>query len=669
MKRLIAAAISAAMLMGCLPVYAKNLTAVTQSENVSDVSSDNLKGVLNTAKELLDIPDSYDDMEYSIQGENVDVYWRNSAAEDYINVSITLDGKLKSYYLSNSNYNRSTGIPKYNNEQAEKTANAFAVKVLGDDFKSCVLYNTVFNNGNEFDFYYRQYFNNAVVRGATVSVSVNKYTGEIQSLHSSLEDIKKLEKQDRVIGEAAAKEKYLENIGIKPEYRFFYDSETKSRNALPVYIINDGNRYVDAVTGDILVLNYRDVFDDNYDYAEEAVEEDGAAKGAGYSRLSEEEIKKADEIQGLIGVDKAVSNIKENFSYAKKLKLTSYNLTKNQYSYYARKSQADSQDYYYYLYFDEGFAIVNAKSGEIISFDCYTYDEENKEIKITFDDAVKKSDELIDKIAPAFKSSIRLNQEQGKEVNIYGCSISYDRLYEGVPCRGDGIFLDFDAKGEITSYRKKWTDADFVSAKNLITEEQAFDLLDKQFNFDLTYIYTGEQYRLVYDFTGDSAYSIIDGITGEFLDYSGKPVSTEKNGRYKDISDHWCKDAVEALALLGIYLDGEYFRPDEPITEKDFIKLISNISYIYRDEETENTVTRYKAAEYIAEVLCGEKILGKNDAFVQPFEDVDEEHYAAVAICKSFGVVSGNKGAFHGEETITRAEAAQMVYNYFLNED
>ena len=56
----------------------------------------------------------------------------------------------------------------------------------------------------------------------------------------------------------------------------------------------------------------------------------------------------------------------------------------------------------------------------------------------------------------------------------------------------------------------------------------------------------------------------------------------------------------------------------------------------------------------------------KEEIFKMPFADCSENGYAGyIAICKAFGIVSGDEnGNFRGESMVTRAEAAKLIYQY-----
>jgi hypothetical protein len=159
---------------------------------------------------------------------------------------------------------------------------------------------------------------------------------------------------------------------------------------------------------------------------------------------------------------------------------------------------------------------------------------------------------------------------------------------------------------------------------------------------------------------------LVNAATGKAMNYNGSDYAEKSTGGYTDIDDHWCKDIVEGLELMGFSLDGDKFRPDDPITKNEF----SSLLFGYRRNvgaDGNEYMTRYEAAEYVCGEVLGFKILkDKDELFVQPFEDVDEEHYAEVAFLKGMGMINEAKN-FNGENLLTRAEAASMVYNAIKN--
>jgi hypothetical protein len=253
-------------------------------------------------------------------------------------------------------------------------------------------------------------------------------------------------------------------------------------------------------------------------------------------------------------------------------------------------------------------------------------------------------------------------------VGKYGAYVTYTRVCNGLEFSQNSVQFSIDNDGNVTRYNKNWDKVEFEPVNNIVTDKNAFDEFDKWKNYSLKYVYNykTKSYKLVYDFTQNENFTMVNAITGKAVSYSGVEYTKKGDGTYTDISDHWCKEIVETLALMGIKLDGDKFRPDEPITKSDFAKLL-NSYYSYSGDDGDDYLTRYQAAEYVCGDVLGFKILkDKDELFVQPFEDVDEEHYAEVAFLKGLGMVNEAK-KFNGDKLLTRAEAASMVYNAIKN--
>lgn len=132
------------------------------------------------------------------------------------------------------------------------------------------------------------------------------------------------------------------------------------------------------------------------------------------------------------------------------------------------------------------------------------------------------------------------------------------------------------------------------------------------------------------------------------------------------------------------------FKPDEKITQKDFLALLMSINgndiivlknnleqanWVYRnstqnsiisedERDDEAAVTREEAAVYMirATVL---KITRNITIFtVSPFNDVTENK-GYIALLSAMGVLSGDgNGNFNPNREMTRAESIIMIYNY-----
>jgi len=333
----------------------------------------------------------------------------------------------------------------------------------------------------------------------------------------------------------------------------------------------------------------------------------------------------------------------------------------------------------------------------------------------------------------------------------------YTRQVNGIPFPDNYIRVGFDAViGKVTNYNMRWFDVEFPGLENVITEQDAYKSLFEKIGLELQYknIYrqnnevipliepvtkTGEavvvekaatddgevivviddkadEINVIPDITlslpqnGTSqvmpVYALkegkpffLDAYTGNLLDYDGKLFKELKPEEYTDIEGHFAEEKIKTLAKYGIInFSGPEYRPNDSITQKDFMIILYRVKYGYYgrtlDEEDQNTineiykflirdgiiresekapesaVTREDAVKFIIRTLNYGEVAEIPGIFIVPFEDGDDispELKGYVAIASGLKIVSGSAGKFNPKNELTRAEAAVMIYNYLSN--
>ncbi len=190
---------------------------------------------------------------------------------------------------------------------------------------------------------------------------------------------------------------------------------------------------------------------------------------------------------------------------------------------------------------------------------------------------------------------------------------------------------------------------------------------------------------------------ILDAYTGNVLDYNGKPYKEDKVPEYNDIAGHFAEEQIKTLAKFGIInFSGPEYRPNEKITQKDFLMVVSNIldnyygpvikedseqddiDEMYKqliregviDEEEkapESLITRENAVKYIIRALKYREIAEIEGIFIVAFsdeEDITPALKGYVAIASGLKIVQGSGGKFYPKNNLTRGETAVMIYNY-----
>ena len=178
------------------------------------------------------------------------------------------------------------------------------------------------------------------------------------------------------------------------------------------------------------------------------------------------------------------------------------------------------------------------------------------------------------------------------------------------------------------------------------------------------------------------------------------PVETEAPteapvvpGEFADMADHWAKDYVDRLfddGVIGGY-DDNTFRPNQNVTRAEYIKMI--VGMFNLTETSENIFTDVDASawytEYIEKALAAGLITGdggkfnpndtitRQDAAVILYrlgvkageteitfaDEANVSDYAteAVKCLASAGIINGSDGNFNPKNAITRAETAAIL--------
>ena len=178
-----------------------------------------------------------------------------------------------------------------------------------------------------------------------------------------------------------------------------------------------------------------------------------------------------------------------------------------------------------------------------------------------------------------------------------------------------------------------------------------------------------------------------------------KRVQDEYSGVYEqvvfdDTHSHWAKEAISELYRTGVIQgrQGNVFMPNEMITRAEFIALIARLSgslemltpnfadvfeqdWFYKSVGialhqgliTENeyffpsrAITRQEMAVVTARYL---KLISDKELHYADKDEISEWAVDSVAALTEIGVAKGSENLFMPLNALTRAEAAQIIYN------
>lgn len=668
------------ILTSAIPVFAE-----------TDTDSKGLEQAILQVKSIAVIPSDYKIFQYSSStyeqnGKNISVWYLNWNNEDYsggISAVCENGGYLTSFNKYSSHGKE--GLGTVNRETGQKNAEAFLAKVRPDIASSLKLMDSsnYFNSDRHY-YNYKVYKNDAIVGYLDVSVEVDKYTGDIVGYYysGSGEDISGLPDATGVIGLEAAKKAYLDKINITLNYYSYFDYNKKTLIVFPAYSgANTAGKAIDAKTGEAVPLYndysiYRDMggMGSMNKMAETATAE---------SQLTREEVEAIEGISGLITKTKAESILRGAIpGLASNAKVQTSTLSKN---------YIEQGKYQWEIGFDGAYGVVNAKTGDLMSF--YVYNEESRKGNASISEARAR-----EKAEAFMKANAREKFEQSRyyespvyqiykiDENVTDYSFNYYRQVNGIDFIGNGFSVIVNkASGNITHYDCNWYDeVSFPAIGSIITEEEAFNLINDTAKMGLMYkkVNKGEA-ALVYDFTYSAGDFLIDPFKSTKLGWDGKPYKEKNLPEYSDIKGHWAEAKILKLLENGYYLQGEKFNPKQKITQMDFLRyLYSPIQMYYDDEEfykllvndkilkdgekaPGSIISRQDAAKFVVRFLGLGKAAEHPEIFVNPFKDKLTESYKGyAAICFGLKVMQGdNKGRFNGTNQVTNAEAAVIIYN------
>ena len=649
-----------------------------------------LERAISQVKNVVTIPSDYKDFQYSSSqyednGKTVSVWYLNWNKDDYsagISATVEKDGYLTNFYKFSNKPNE--GLGTVTREAGKKAADVFLAKVRPDLAPNMrIQENTDYSNTDRHYYRYKLYKNDVVISFVDISIEVDKYTGEVvgYNYQGTSEDLTKLPSTDGVIGLQAAQKAYLDKINVTLSYYSNFDYNKKTLTIFPAYSgSGTSGKVIDAKTGELLPLFNSYYYGDMGGAKSMSKIADSAAAE---NQLTKEELAAVENISNLISKEKAESIIRSVVpGITSDMKVTNVSLSKN---------YVEPGKYHWEVGFDGAYGVVNAKTGELISFYMYNDQSSKGNASLSEAKAKEKAESFMKNVASEKFKQSRFYENPDYSMykmdeNISDYSFNYYRQVNGIDFVGNGFTVIVNkASGLITHYDCNWYDGvTFPSIDKVITEEAAFTAVNETGKLGLMYKKVNEgETALVYDFTNAVGGFLIDPASGAKLGWDGQPYKETSMPEYTDIKGHWAEATILKLLENGYYLEGEKFNPSKKITQISFLRyLYSPIQAYYDDEEFYKmlindklikasekaptaVLTRQDAAKYIVRYLGQGKSAEHPEIFVNPFKDkVTDSYKGYAAICYGLGVMKGDKyGRFNGTNQVTNAEAATMIYN------
>lgn len=695
-------------------------TTTTATTNEGEATKSNLEKIVLAIKAKITIPKELSEFEYyyNSDGYNLAPHWNLTwMNEGYSKrISVTCDDKgnvINYYYLDDKDNEKNE--PKYLKSELKDIADKFIKKIAPSIYSNLKYIKS--NNGNinsgYYTYNYERIENGVSMPDNGVSITVNYETKKALAVNINWLYGVKIPTKDTII----TREKAAKIIGSQMKmilsYENSYDQDEKGKTKIKTFLAFQpeiGYLSVDAKTGKVYTT--KNEWADSITNSSEASKEDSVEdKDSGKSdsiKLTEAEIKKIKELEGLIDKSVAISKIRSEKSLLldESLSVVTANLSKENLnnsdektnyvwniSFSAPISKKEVVDDIYTPY---ASASIDAKTGKILSFrasvkNYYDVKEEKWDtIKVNY---TKKEALLIlekflnTQVPERLKNSKITSQEDGyivaykEDQPVYGgYNFNYNRVNEGVEYAYNGIHAMVDGvTGKIYSFNSNWDDkVTFKSPKGAITATEAFDKYIALEGYGLVYeinniesvskednSYTNRQeVRLVY--RADIYPSLISAFTGKQIDYDGKDYINKKEGySYTDISSHKYLRSIQLLSDIGIGFEGDKFLPDNKITAEEMETLLININYNIIEltaKEKTKKVTRIDIVKRLVQVAGLDKVAKLKNIYIVDFEDKDsiaKTDLGYVALAKGLGIISGKK--LELKQEISRAQAADMI--------
>lgn len=709
MKKILSLVLALTLLFtNMLPVLAE--TSQSQTKISLEKAIEIAKNSFNINTEDCDFNQSYYE---NIEGTKQWQFNWNSRKNSH-GISINVDAETGDVLYMSQWKNESSNpskLAKYKKEEALKIAEELLKKLQPEKYKEMDLVDDSYSGSryiydvNAYNFYFIRKVNDLDFQGNGVNVSIDKNTLEINNYNftwnkEALPDVSK------AISIEKARKNFNEKVGIELAYMIKYDQKTKKNNAKLVYTFKNGNRPIDALTGEVINYGY---YNPLYDMGAS----DNAMMAKEAAVLTPEEIKEVENTKKFITREQALEIAKKYVKVEDKYKLeaaslyTDYNGTNASWSFSWNYNNPEKNEYAYIS------ISVDAVTKEVRSISKYdsTTDNASKNGNPEYDmeKSKKAAEKFLSMIAPEkfaqteYRPDIFQNSNVEKPVSY---SFNFVRKVNGISCPGNNLNVTVNAyTGEITNFYSNWMDLEFPKADDLLSIDAAYEALYNNVEFKLKYIihydYTlkypdNRVIKLVYAF--DDFSGMLDPKTGALLDYNGEAIKDKQELTFTDIKGHWAeKDILALLEANIIEADNKEFTPDERIKQKDFIKILINslqpyyqvISYASdssaedydeyykqaiakkiiteKEKNLDAEVSRIEAAKMIVNAMNLGYLAKKSDIFDLNYKDKDkisQDNKGFAAIVSGLNIMSGKDGSFAPEDKLTKGETAATIVNF-----
>ncbi|MGE5403475.1 MAG: YcdB/YcdC domain-containing protein [Candidatus Saccharibacteria bacterium] len=346
------------------------------------------------------------------------------------------------------------------------------------------------------------------------------------------------------------------------------------------------------------------------------------------------------------------------------------------------------------------FAGVNATNGELLDFSFELPQDSNKPVKLSREEAMNLAKTFIDTVNPDKFMLTRIEQSNNEKQATSLLNFAFTRLVNKIPVPNDGITISVDARsGEITSYRLTWRDIAFPAPISIMGEAQAIQAYLNSMPLELSYCRIGSEsgsssmkllyvptLKMVTESIGSNT-SMIDAITGQPVDWDGKPLeSKDRRAAFLDIKGSFAEKDIALLGQVGFFKEfGPKFLPNQSITLVSLLRALltakdGNFSYNNSDNaeimrlatergwvkgkvDPNMTVSREMLGRLLVRYLGIEYLANMGGIFKPSYKDIAPNSSFAghAALLKGLGLVHTPGTNYQPQAKVTRAETAWTI--------
>lgn len=671
------------------------LSMTTLAVFADTTDSETVEKMILSAKEKFSVSDEkfvFEDysLEKSEQRNRYTFRWvgRDDFDGSEIHAEMDENGSAIRYYRYDGSKERNQlKYPKKTREEATEAAKQALLKIDAEKVAQ------VADGELQYDSYERVYSYQAERRlgglpvfGESLSLQLDADTLELMYYYANWTEGLRATEAELISAERAA-ETYRDKLG----YELFYQvvSQDGTDTVKPVYRpCYEETLYIDAESGEVVsvseLLRYEGGSGGSNDKLSSATMGDASAESVS---LSEEERAVLEEISAMLPKEKAeqIARGVAEFEITKDYTLRDYSVSKRtDGSYVGRAAFAkETKDTYGYRN-----VCIDVQTGEVLSYSGYEHmTKENtarSENKAPSAEQSQKTAELFLKRYYPRKFE-KMTQKTVFEPS--GTNVSYLRTENGLKVYGNGATFSFDTDtGKLRSFSLEWTDAEFPQAMGAGTE-QVYEKLLTADNFRCGYLlsYDAEKKepfaKAVYR-TEDEP--VFDAESLQKLDWRLRPITEETQKEYTDIGGHYAEETVKRLSVLGIGYEGSLLRPNEAVTQKEYLALLAQVLYqrSWDDEESfyryllrkgvltqeeiqpEREISRMEGIRYLLNGLGYRDFVSLSGIFLCPFSDVAEADKGYAAVAAGLGLVNTQTDSLYADSALRRADSLIILYRY-----